>query len=280
MRQTTVIFGCALALASALSPSARAQEADTYLRERVAAPSDALELKVGTAYTQGFGNIAPARRLSDSGGPGFGASVDVDYRVDPTWSVGVEGQYQAFGTERNSSAQGFSTNLGATAHFSPTYRGDPWARLGTGYRLYWESNPSDVAGGGTVLRQGFELLTAKVGYDVRVSEDVALGPVVGADFNMFAWQDNTTYSTPQFGTFVYAGLQGRFDVGGERGGLPTVAYVPPPVGVTAPQPQAPPPPVEEKQASPNINVSEDILRCLQDEPRLRREGTEVRVRQV
>jgi outer membrane protein OmpA-like peptidoglycan-associated protein len=250
-----------MALASALPTSARAQEMDTYLRERVAAPSDALELRVGTAYTQGFGNIAPGRRLSDAGGPGFGVGAEMDYRLTHAWSVGMEGQYQEFAAEQNSSSRGLTTNIGATYHFDPIMRADPWARLGTGYRLIWENDPRG-APGTNVLRHGFEVLTAKVGYDIRVSEDVALGPVVGADFNMLAWQENNAMSQVQLGTFVYAGLQGRFDVGGERGGLPTVAYVPPPVGVTAPQPQAPapPPPVAQPvQASPNLNVSEDIL---------------------
>jgi hypothetical protein len=237
MRKTTVVSGCALAFASALGPTASAQEdVGSYLRRQVAAPGDALELKVATAYTQGFGNIASGRRTSDSGGAGFAAGVDVDYRITRDWSAGVEGQYQTFDTVFNTGARGAVFNLGATHHFMPIRGGDPWLRVGTGYRVFWENNPSDLPGSSTVLRHGFEALTAKVGYDVRLSRDVALGPVVGADLTVFTFQDNTVVSPAQ-STFVYGGLQGRFDVGGERGG--TAAYVPPPAGVTAPQPQAP-----------------------------------------
>jgi peptidoglycan-associated lipoprotein len=115
-----------------------------------------------------------------------------------------------------------------------------------------------------VVRHGFQALTAKLGYDVRLSEDVALGPVIGADLSLFTFQDSTAVAAST-STFVYGGVQGRFDMGGERVGGRTAAYVPPPapVGVTAPQPQAAPAPepmVEETEpASPNISVSKDII---------------------
>jgi outer membrane protein OmpA-like peptidoglycan-associated protein len=164
----------------------------------------------------------------------------------------------------NSSSRGLAANLGATYHFEPVVRGDPWLRLGTGYRMVWENDPTG-ASGATVLRHGFELLTAKVGYDVRVSEDVALAPVVGADLDMFLWEDPSNgnshaLSSAQVGTFVYAGLQGRFDIGGTRSdGQPA----PERMGVTAPQAETPiaPPSVEEtKPVSPSIAVSEGLLR--------------------
>lgn len=123
--------------------------------------------------------------------------------------------------------------------------------------------------GQTSMRHGFELASAKVGYDFRVSEDLALAPVVGADLNMFLWQtdNNTTsiaLSKAQVATFVYAGLQGRFDIGGTRGGtgmtagtstVPvTSAPVPP-----APEPvAAPPPAATTTPVAPSIAVSEDI----------------------
>jgi peptidoglycan-associated lipoprotein len=144
-------------------------------------------------------------------------------------------------------------------------RGDPWLRLGTGYRLLWETNPSG-AQGITVMRHGFELLAAKVGYDVRVSEDVAIAPVIGADLNVFVWEDpsngsSRAMSNAQVGTFVYAGLQGRFDLGGTRGGV-AAKREPERTGVTVPQPESPIAPVPVEQPQPTtIVVSEDILRA-------------------
>jgi outer membrane protein OmpA-like peptidoglycan-associated protein len=253
----------ALSLAVTLCATSYAQE-QSYLQQHVAAPSDALELKVGTGYTQGFGSIAPSRSLDNAAGAGLGVSADVDYRLSIPWSIGIEGQYQEFENAQNSSARGLAVNLGGTYHFDPVLRGDPWLRLGAGYRLFWENSPVGQPGV-SVLRHGFDLLTAKVGYDVRVSQDVALGPVVGADLNVFAWQDssntgNQALSSVQVGTFIYAGLQGRFDVGGTR----SDNTARPTMGVTAPQPEtpiAPPPPPEPVHpVSPSINVSEEILR--------------------
>jgi peptidoglycan-associated lipoprotein len=120
-----------------------------------------------------------------------------------------------------------------------------------------------------VLRHGFEPIAAKAGYDIRVTPDVAVAPFVGADLNVFVWQSlnntsNTALHKAQLGTFLYAGLQGRFDIGGTR--YDPEAPIPSMMGVTAPQPQAPtplpPPPVveETKPVSPSIAVSEDVMR--------------------
>jgi len=288
MHQTIVCVGGILALA-ALGSSAGAQEErkilvlpalDTttndiedhgYLMQSVPAPSDALELKVGTGYTQGFGNVAPGRGLTNVAGAGLGISADIDYRLTHHWSLGVEGQFQTLENEQNSSARGMALNLGGTYHFEPILRGDPWIRLGSGFRSLWENNPTG-AQGATVVRFGIEALTAKIGYDVRVSDSVAIAPVIGADLNVFAWGDTPTsstqaLSTAQVGTFIYAGLQGRFDLGGDRGGVPvrqtgvTEMQAPEPT----PEPAAPPPVEQPRQVAPSIAVSEEILRaCKQD----------------
>ncbi len=257
-------------VASAICATAQAQERrESYLQEHVRAPSNALELRIGTAYTQGFGNVAPATSVDRVAGAGFGVGLDVDYRMDHNWSFGVEGQYQEFQAGQSSSSRGMVANLGATYHFLPVLRGDPWLRLGTGYRWLWENDPVG-ASGITVLRHGFELATLKVGYDVRVSEDVALAPVIGTDLSVFAWEApsngaSTAMSTAQVATFVYAGLQGRFDLGGDRDGVPTTTArqpAPVPIGVTERQAEPPPPVVEQVEpASPAIAVGEDLMRA-------------------
>jgi len=261
-----------VALSSALCTVARAQEG-SYLNQRVAAPSDALELKVSSAYTQGFGNVAPGRAVNQVAGAGIGVGGDIDYRLNPSWSLGIEGQYAGFAdTSNNSSASGGALNFGGTYHFVPTLRGDPWLRLGTGYRWLYENGVNGVSGNNS-LRHGFEALTAKVGYDVRVSKDVAIAPVLGADLNIFAWESHsgsgttsstTTTSSAEVATFVYLGVQGRFDIGGTRSGG-YVAAVAPPAQVVAVAPPPPPPPVETTPVSPSIAVSDEVKQaCLVD----------------
>jgi len=238
-------------------------EAHNYLAERVLAPSQALELKVASAYTQGFGNIAPGRTLPDVAGAGIAVGVDVDYRMTREWSIGVEGQYQELANEQNTSSRGLAGNVGATYHFDPILRGDPWIRLGTGFRSLWENGSTQMPTS-TVARYGFEAVAAKIGYDIRVSEDVALSPVIGADLNVFAWDysaptGNQTLPSAAVATFIYAGLQGRFDVGGRRDDGMVAPPAPEPV-VAAPEPVAParvePPP---RQVAPSIAISDELL---------------------
>jgi outer membrane protein OmpA-like peptidoglycan-associated protein len=251
----------ALAVTSTLCATARAQERPTYMEQRVPAPSNAFELKLGTGYTQGFGNLAPGRGIDRVAGAGIGGNAEFDYRINHPWSLGVEAQYQEFNSAQNESSRGLAFNIGPTVHFMPVMRGDPWLRLATGYRLLWENSPVG-APNANFLRHGFEALSAKVGYDIRVSPDVALGPFVGSDFNVWVWQsvNNTAshaLSSAQLATFVYGGLQGRFDMGGTRTDPHAVSQM----GVTAQQPPSAPPPAEEtKPVSPSIGVSEDVMR--------------------
>lgn len=263
MRRYIVILGGGLVCSSAISSAARAQETETYLSEHLGAPSNALELKVGDGYTQGFGNLAPGRGLPSVLGAGNGVNADLDYRLTPEWSIGVEGEYQSFTPEQNDKVQGAALNFGATYHFSPVLRGDPWLRIGTGYRWLWEYDPLGLSGL-WVDRHGIDAATAKLGYDVRVSEDLAIAPVIGADVTTFIWEqasNDGTHALPsaQVASFIYAGLQGRFDIGGSRQGGEIAQNA----GVTAPQPSAPPPPPpaeETKPASPSLSISEELIR--------------------
>jgi hypothetical protein len=241
MRETIAVFGAALVGASAVTWGgvARAQQAapfytlqndasapglthpdvgygmEDYYRRGLPAPTQAFELKLATGYTQGFGMIAPSVGIPSVAGAGIGVNLDLDYRMSPHTSFGVAGQFQEFTSENNTAARGAMANIGFTFHGAPLQRADPWLRLGVGYRSLWSVNP--VSGGPTVMVHGFELAALNLGYDLRLSEGVAIAPMIGADLNLFLWADaagvNRALSTAQVGTFVFAGLQGRFDAG-------------------------------------------------------------------
>ena len=118
-------------------------------------------------------------------GAGIGVNLDIDYRMSAHASFGVAGQYQQFTSENNTAARGAMGNIGLTIHGAPLQRADPWARLGAGYRLLWSVNP--IGGGPTALVHGFELAALNLGYDLRLSEGVAIAPMIGADLTMFIW---------------------------------------------------------------------------------------------
>jgi hypothetical protein len=101
-------------------------------------------------------------------------------------------------------------------HLDPQVRVDPWLELGTGYRVLWEPLP----GADTVVTHGLQLGRARIGLDLR-GESVAIAPFIGADLTTFLWQDlgsNEAIASPRLSTFVFAGIQGRLDVGGEKVG--------------------------------------------------------------
>ena len=98
------------------------------------------------------------------------------------------------------------------------------AEAGVGYRLLWEV-PNI---GPTLTTHGFDVGKLRAGIDFRMDENVAIGPMIGADATLFLFQDfpnvQTNISDPTVSTFVYAGLQGRFDIGGQTTTAPrTVA---------------------------------------------------------
>ena len=212
---------------AALESNADAQE--TYFSSPVPAPTKAFELQLSAGYTQGFGNVFPNHGINDVAGAGVGLTAALGYRFTPLVSLDLEGQYQAFSSENFGTSEGLDLNVGATFHGRPYHRGDPWLRLATGYRWLWLSNatPGDftvVTLGQTVGFSGWDIINARIGYDIRPSAGLSWAPFVGANLQTFIWANTTALSTVQWGTFVYAGLQARFDEGGTRSGANANAH--------------------------------------------------------
>jgi len=200
----------------------------------VPAPRRAFELSVGAGYTQPWGEISGNHMVNSDVGAGFSPVVELGYRFTPHWSLGLGGQYHESATRDGlpdgSHSRGFALNVDATYHFRPYRFIDPYFQIGTGYRALWLL-PSGVDNDSMV--HGFELGRAQLGIDYRVSKDVAIGPYVAADLNLFAWDSREGRSNvahiedKRVNTFLSAGLMARFDVGGARDGAVRVAYTRP-----------------------------------------------------
>lgn len=206
-----VLAGCLLSVAT--GTGARAQQSEVPPRSSQSSPKP-FEVEAGAGYVLGLGTIAPHQSYDGVPGSGFGITAGFDYRVSWRWAVGIQGQYYDFSTDPSSPARGLAANLGATWHFNRAYRADPWLRVGTGYRLLWEG---DSPTGAMVLRHGFELVAVTVGFDAALSDNIGIAPVVGAGLDVFLWQDapdsiGRPFST-RTGSFICAGLQGRFALG-------------------------------------------------------------------
>ena len=106
----------------------------------------------------------------------------------------------------------------AAWHVRPQTSIDPWVSLGTGWRGLW-LNPQS---GKVTSLQGFELARLQVGVDYRITKDIAIAPVIGGSISTFVSQDapmTTDYTEipdKKVNFTGFAGLSGRFDLGGSR----------------------------------------------------------------
>jgi peptidoglycan-associated lipoprotein len=264
-----VLGGIALAIV-AVSTQARAQGEAGNMQAPMpgeagyvaplAAPTNALDLVVGTGYTQGFGRLEKDVPMSDVATPGIAVDLGIGYRFDPRWVFSVVGEYQEFVAERASAARGMTAGLAIGYHFSPYTRIDPWLQFSTGYRLLWETQPDPTP---NLLTHGFEPAKLTVGFDARVSRDVAISPLIGVDLTVPLWQStggatSVAISDPRPAAYVFAGLQARFDMTSTH--VPVAQPTPAPVQTTAAE-VAPPP---AKPVSPSVSVSDEVLKACND----------------
>lgn len=217
------LAGFALATAAGTQAYAQTYEGELAPRGPVRAPQNAFEISANSGYTQGFGAAVPATqgtRPTELGQGLVGAGIGLGYRATPNTSVGVVGQYNMQATRGGGEIKGATAGVDATYHASPNQRLDPWISLGAGYRMQW--NQPEGPGNDTLIH-GFQLARANLGMDIRVSDSVALAPTVGGDVSMFLWRNpegsavgNMAIKNPKINGFVFAGVQGRFDLGGQR----------------------------------------------------------------
>ena len=209
----------ATVLAAMFAPPLFAQQIETTPRPAPdGAPQSALEIGIGAGYSQGFGNIGPGSpSLTDLTHGGGELTLNVGWRVDPHWLVGVYGSGGLYttGNAASNADSIWSVTAGAQAnyHFLPTAQWDPWVGLGAGWRGSFISKP-----GGSDTRHGLDLARLQVGVDYRVSPEFSISPYVGATLTTFLTQElaqDQTFSNvrdPNVNVFVLGGIMGRFDV--------------------------------------------------------------------
>jgi hypothetical protein len=204
-QRTLALVGFACALACAVGSRASAQDFGTgpsYLWERVDAPRRALELGATAGYAQSLGMTS-----GHTAGPGLGASLGVGYRVTPNLSLTWTGRYAVLPDDGRAISNGASIGL----HVDPFARVDPVVSVGLGHRVAW--------GRDDVTRHGLELAKVRATMDVRATNELAVGPMIGVDLSLLSFGGTSGAMERTFGdvsAFVYAGAEVRWDLGGER----------------------------------------------------------------
>ena len=80
-------------------------------------------------------------------------------------------------------------------------------------------------GSGTDSRHGWDIARVQVGVDYRLAPEFALAPYVGAGLTSFFTQELagqqsfSNVNSPDVNVWVFAGLQGRFDLFGRSSGF-------------------------------------------------------------
>lgn len=258
-----------------LARSAGAQVTEGELRSHAMTPADhALELSIGTGYAEGFGNVgATQRSLQDLSAAGGAVQLGIGYRIVPHLSLGVYGSGSAFAhggnVDRSTNLQSWTAGVEAGWHFLPASQMDPVVSLGTGWRAYGITTTTR----GNTWQHGLELARLQVALDYRLTPEIAISPVIGADATLFLTEwapGDTNYqpiASPNVNTFVFAGLLGRFDIPTRTSENLTAEAEASDRGVTMfqapePPPQATQPLVEtpaQASTSGAVKVAEDIL---------------------
>lgn len=218
LTRVSVVLGSMLVVGAASADEKDRASAADGSNDTFRAPTHAVELTVGTGYAQGVGDIGARQpKLNDVGLAGGAVQLGAGYRLTPNLTLGVYGSGGMFGRGDtvDSSASVYTATAGVEAgwHFRPDQQLDPWVSLGSGWRGYWVS-----ADQGTTALHGIQLAKLQVGLDYRLSQGVAISPVIGADLSTFLTESTPqtnayqNISNPNVNTFVFAGLQGRFDI--------------------------------------------------------------------
>src|SRR5262245_43039981 len=183
------------------------------------AASKSWEIGFGLGYSQGVGDIGGNDpTLTDLSHAGGELQLNIGYRIDRNWMVGVYGSVARYSLG-NSTPDGsliWSGTAGVQAnyHIIPDGRWDPWIGLGSGWHGHWVQKHE----AGTDSRQGLDLARLQVGVDYRVSTMLSVSPYIGASATMFLTQQlghESTFSNisdPNVNFFFFGGLMGRFDV--------------------------------------------------------------------
>ena len=222
MKTSRVVVGLVLFLGSAAFAD-QTVAISSSVPEKTGGLYNALEIGIAAGYSQGVGNVGSGvPSLTDSGGPGTSLELDVGWRIDPHFLVGVYGSGAWFSTG-DAPGNAFN-NWSATAgvqgnyHFLPGESFDPWVGLGTGWRGYWVNRPE-----GRDSRHGLDLARVQVGVDVPVASGIAVSPFIGATATLFLSQQlaqESSFSDIQdrkVNVFLNAGVMGRFDLLGSSG---------------------------------------------------------------
>ncbi len=210
-------------------PVAYADEGvDSYLD---LAPRNAFEIGFQGGYFQPFGDLMKDTRITNITDAGGEVGLDLGWRIGPMAAIAATGRYHesvvddSFAAAGQMDIRGGAVGFQGTVYFAPYMAANPYLTMGAAYRTLWlvpQTTDTDSS-----IYHGVELARVQLGLDFRVARDFSIGPNAGAAVNMFFAEDapadvafnpsgDTVIDDPRPSAMIFAGMAGRFDVGGER----------------------------------------------------------------
>ncbi|MBX3185829.1 MAG: hypothetical protein KF819_02395 [Labilithrix sp.] len=176
------------------------------------APRPGLEIALGQAFTQPFGELRGETGMLSVAHGGVAVDLGLGARLDARWVTSASLQYDELFAERAEGARGLTPGLAVRFHPFPYGSPNPWVELGVGYRFLWESFSPFAP---STSSHGLQPARLRVGADVARLGQLVLAPFVGADVNVFLFQSpgaSSVIDDPRVSTFVLAGVIGRLEM--------------------------------------------------------------------
>jgi len=188
-----------LLFAATASPRAFADDHST---EAPIPPIAGPEVTVSAGYARAFSHDGLG---GDAAAQGLGAELGLGYRR-LTWTLGVVASHAETKTEPSTRFVSSGAGIALTIHLAPASTYSPWIRSGVGYRY--------VAFGSTSAH-GFEVASALVGVDLRLSPLLSLSPAIGIQLDVlpFRGRGSDAERLESLQGMAFAGLLARFDLG-------------------------------------------------------------------
>lgn len=215
----SVLSGLAgvVALAGASTTARADAPSDRARRGAMPAIAGALEITVGVSAATTHGDLGGAMDGGELIGSAGELELQIGSRITPNLAISFYATAQDGGDGSNARRD---VNLGsagveADLHLRPASSVDPWFSLGGGVRAVM------IREDGTSLLIGAELARVQLGVDLRMSEDVAIVPMIGASASLYGAERTPMDGISELAdkdiswTFT-AGVAARFDTFGTR----------------------------------------------------------------
>jgi hypothetical protein len=176
-----------------------------------------LELGLSTGSATTVGDVGDNMDAGDLIGTAAQLELQVGTRLTPQFGLAfyANGQALTTGSTRSRDVYTGAAGIAATFHVRPHHTIDPWISVGTGLRALM------IDDDGLSLGVGVELARIQLGTDFRITEDFALGPVIGASASLYGAirtpeRDFEELDNKGINWTLSAGVAGRFNAFGKR----------------------------------------------------------------